>query len=905
MSTPSVDLTAAYLPVYGEPGRQLSFSITVPSGSETGTWTARVWRDDRRSALLLTITCTVNGLVVTPTWTAEQADGLIPTGGRAFTGWWEMDRTVDGVTVPWLKGPFVLDPRHRRTGDATPMVTVVVVDSAVTVSAGALSLGDVETAIGATALAGLSDVAATAPTDGQALVYDTDTDTWGPGTIDGGASLDLPLGVAQGGTGAGTVALARDALGVLAPGAPGYEGLTLRTWRAAWANRRAAPANVLILGDSNSVGYFASAQQDPWVRQLVADLCAANGQRPDVGYVPRHSLTNYLHTWTTSGTATEFSTSGLGYAAVSLAAGGGYTEVTETCDRFWVRYTGGTLIGAFTVTVDGGSPVTVPFEAGTITGGRTWDSGPLTRGSHTVRITASDASFPCRLEGIYFFDGNGNTSGSQGMITAQNSQTGTGLRVWNGAKFGTRAGHFAASSATTWWTDNLDKVNPHLVVLAWITNEITAGTSAAQYKTDMAAVVAQINTVMAAAGRPTPSYLVVVPHGTGASESTITAYRTAAYEVAATIGAAVVDRSSLAGYVGTSTADVWGLTTPLDGSSRVHLSTQGHRAMGEHVADYLLRAGGRRPAGVDDSNLVPAHQLPAATTSTQGALSATDKAKLDGIEAGATADQSASEILTAVKTVDGSGSGLDADLLDGQEAAAFALDNAVVKLTGNQTIAGTKTFSSAPAVPDGSWAIADTTGLQAALDGKQAASSELDDIAALTPDDGDVLVRSAGAWTAAPPAGGGGGGTITIARAYVTAGDITLPNTAGSWALLSGIPELSIAAAEGDEVEISVHAMRSFVSTGFLDVAVVTGGGPTVQRYLATGTSTPALEGDPGWYAAANFMPQASGRSFTVEAGDLDGGNVRLRVAVKAAGSGTLYASTNYPFYWQVKVFPQ
>ena len=52
---------------------------------------------------------------------------------------------------------------------------------------------------------------------------------------------------------------------------------------------------------------------------------------------------------------------------------------------------------------------------------------------------------------------------------------------------------------------------------------------------------------------------------------------------------------------------------------------------------------------------------------------ATDGSKLDGIESGATADQSASEILTAIKTVDGAGSGLDADTLDGTQAAAFAL----------------------------------------------------------------------------------------------------------------------------------------------------------------------------------------------------------------------------------------
>ncbi len=51
---------------------------------------------------------------------------------------------------------------------------------------------------------------------------------------------------------------------------------------------------------------------------------------------------------------------------------------------------------------------------------------------------------------------------------------------------------------------------------------------------------------------------------------------------------------------------------------------------------------------------------------------ATDGTKLDGIEASATADQTASEILTLIKTVDGSGSNLDADTLDGQQGSYYA-----------------------------------------------------------------------------------------------------------------------------------------------------------------------------------------------------------------------------------------
>ena len=65
---------------------------------------------------------------------------------------------------------------------------------------------------------------------------------------------------------------------------------------------------------------------------------------------------------------------------------------------------------------------------------------------------------------------------------------------------------------------------------------------------------------------------------------------------------------------------------------------------------------------------------------------ATDGSKLDGIESGATADQSASEILTLIKTVDGAGSGLDADTLDGLNSSNFLRSNADDTMTGNLTI---------------------------------------------------------------------------------------------------------------------------------------------------------------------------------------------------------------------------
>lgn len=72
-----------------------------------------------------------------------------------------------------------------------------------------------------------------------------------------------------------------------------------------------------------------------------------------------------------------------------------------------------------------------------------------------------------------------------------------------------------------------------------------------------------------------------------------------------------------------------------------------------------------------------------------------DGTKLDGIESGATADQTAAEILTAVKTVDGAGTGLDADLLDGNHASAFASSthSHTITLSGDLSGSGTTSIS--------------------------------------------------------------------------------------------------------------------------------------------------------------------------------------------------------------------
>lgn len=87
-----------------------------------------------------------------------------------------------------------------------------------------------------------------------------------------------------------------------------------------------------------------------------------------------------------------------------------------------------------------------------------------------------------------------------------------------------------------------------------------------------------------------------------------------------------------------------------------------------------------------------------------------EKTKLAGIEAGATGDMTATEILNAIKTVDGSGSGLDADTIDGLQASEFATashshSNYVVSANDQYSIAVADTRSTTPPTDMGDRAV--------------------------------------------------------------------------------------------------------------------------------------------------------------------------------------------------------
>ncbi len=147
-----------------------------------------------------------------------------------------------------------------------------------------------------------------------------------------------------------------------------------------------------------------------------------------------------------------------------------------------------------------------------------------------------------------------------------------------------------------------------------------------------------------------------------------------------------------------------------------------------------------------------------------------------------------------------------------------------------------------------------------------------------------------------------GGSSIRVVRQYLVTGDITPAANVGFLAVPG--PELSIPdVAVGDNVTVLPGFMWAPTSSQFLDQAVSVGG--SIVRFASSGSAVAAVEGDPALYNTPGTYRTAGGAwGFTVEAGDLEAdGSVTIVLATKGNGTGTVYASANFPFRWEAHAF--
>jgi hypothetical protein len=223
-----------------------------------------------------------------------------------------------------------------------------------------------------------------------------------------------------------------------------------------------------------------------------------------------------------------------------------------------------------------------------------------------------------------------------------------------------------------------------------------------------------------------------------------------------------------------------------------------------------------------------------------------DGSKLDGIEAGATADQSASEILTAIKTVDGAGSGLDADTLDGIQASSFLQGNQTITLTGDVSGSGTTSIAVTVADDSHNHVISNVDGLQTALDGKSATSHNhtLDGLSNTTitsNTSGEILKWDGSAWINNTLAEAG----IQPAGSYLTGNQtITLSGD------VSGSGTTSIAVTVADDSHShstsTITGLGTLATLSSVNAATITDNsvGAAELNVSGNGTSGQALTSD-------------------------------------------------------------
>lgn len=201
------------------------------------------------------------------------------------------------------------------------------------------------------------------------------------------------------------------------------------------------------------------------------------------------------------------------------------------------------------------------------------------------------------------------------------------------------------------------------------------------------------------------------------------------------------------------------------------------------------------------------------------------------------------------------------------------------------------------------------TGLTAALAGKQPAGSYATVAQLVVVDDAvDAVVADLAALdtrvTDLEAAPGGGGTAPTFSRGYLagTLTDVTVPADAG-WAPVAGV-SWSIPAVAGDDVTTTVRLLIDVTTGGtdYFDLAVLVAGVPV--RCASSGTATPATEGDVALYPSTSvrFRGSETGMDFTVQAGDLSGGNVTFGLIHKGgAGAAKVYRSDAFPLRYTAR----
>lgn len=352
--------------------------------------------------------------------------------------------------------------------------------------------------------------------------------------------------------------------------------IALQSWFAGLANRDNAPAKILCLGDSVTEGSSATSIANRWVARLRDQMrlrhqTAGLGSGGGTNFLPPYfDGTSMGNPWASKvgnpGKDTGF---GFGRRAAVMGSTDSYTY-TITGTSFDVCYASGTTTGTLTVQVDGGTVQTIA-TAGSIAGGKRWNSGALSAGSHTVVIGCT-----------------GNNSYFTGLMI-YNGDEAKGLQVVEGGHFGWKTTDWVGNQ--NFYAADITAYAPHVITLALGLNDYQAGVASATVRTNLESIISRIRTALTVK----PSFVLIPWHLRGDVASPVepwSNYVAAMYAIAAAdtggvngaSGVAVFDASRRLPAPGSAGA---GDPFTLINTDRVHPTNKGHAVIADALTGFL------------------------------------------------------------------------------------------------------------------------------------------------------------------------------------------------------------------------------------------------------------------------------------------------------------------------------
>jgi lysophospholipase L1-like esterase len=372
-------------------------------------------------------------------------------------------------------------------------------------------------------------------------------------------------------------------------------------WQSALANAHSAQVSAIFVGSSTTAGSNATVSTNRYVDQLgnllhkQFNAGAATGGR----HVPLADTG-----WTTGGTVTTDVSDLSNYSRI-LNAGASLTRTIPNCTGFDVYFVQGPGSGSFTVTIDGGTPTTVTPDASGAAGRHdgTWTSTALTRGTHTLVITAVST---CNISSVY----------------AQDSDATTGVRLYNSGRASTTASSF--TSNTTMWQRAANLPNTALVVLMLGANDYASSVDPATFKAN---ILTLINNAKSALTTQLPDFLLINTY------KRLDVTPAHAYERYGEVMEELAEEQDrvyymdLAGFYPTAN-DAANDPQNLIDTDNMHMTNAGHAYMARLIADRIAPDLGMQPFDVAQSQVVLQHSdgtllpiLPAYTSGSERGIS--------------------------------------------------------------------------------------------------------------------------------------------------------------------------------------------------------------------------------------------------------------------------------------------